>query len=646
MIVTQESFEEVFRQIKDEGKISLDTETSGLKPYQGSRAFSVIIGTSKDAFYFNFNNELDHLGNSSPNILPREFIARFEELTLNVLRTIYLADAKFDMHILAQDGVTKWCCSIHDVLGMERLIRNDRMSYSLDSVAKEYGFKKDDAVKEYIKEHKLWQWVEIPGKEKRDKVKFYDKVPFEIIHPYGEKDARITFDIGEKQCITLHKYAKPMRKADKSIIEVEKEIVKVCFNMEREGVLINEYLCKEIANEETKKYEDAAREFHDKTGFKFIDSAKCLSPIFAQAGFTPPKTDKGRDSFTDEWLTTLKSPLAKLVQKYRTHAKIANTYYKNFLWFADPKGYIHADMKPFGTRTGRFSYGDPNLQNVPDSEVRRAFVPDKDYCLVSIDYEQQEYRVMLDYAKQMDLIEKVKSGLDIHTATAELMGVDRKPAKTINFLLLYGGGTVKLCLALFPITVGEGELWRIWKEHNNWKLRPEDEKFEVTKKQYEENLPHLIEAQKLRELYFEKLPQVESFIDRVNKKAEKIGSITTWAGRRLYFQKGFHYKAPNALIQGGCADIAKHAMIRIDKFLQGKKSKMLIQVHDELNFKIHRDELEIIPEIKNIMEDVFPYAHLPLTASVSHSWKNWYDLEDGLPNVQEGRDEIQGASTG
>lgn len=645
MLVTENNFYEVLEKINSELFISVDTETTGLNPYQGDRLFSIIIGTSSEVYYFNFQD----YGDGSP-FISRDYVSRLRFLFINVLRTVFFANAKFDLHILSQDGVDNFKCKIHDVLVAERLLNNDVPKHSLDSVANRYGYKKDKAVSDYIKEHKLFEWVEIPGKEKRDRRPFYNKVPLDIIHPYGEKDARITFDIGMKQRALLSKeFGMPApRRPPISIVDMEFELTKVCYKMEKEGMLVNPNFCNEKAMYETQVYEAASREFHDKTGVKFIDSAKCLSPIFQKIGLQPPKTEGGRDSFTDAWLSVLDTPLAGIIRKYRAHSKVANTYYRNFLWYSDPSGYVHANINQSGTRTGRFSYDDPNLQNVPDSEVRSSFIPPKDFCLVSIDFKQQEYKVMLDYALQMDLLKAVRDeGLDVHEATAKLMGVDRTPAKTLNFMLLYGGGVVKLALSLFPVTTGESELWVIWKKHKGWKLDSEDKVFEkyVSQKIIDENLPHLLKAEELRDLYFKKLPGIRDLISNIKKRAEDTGFIVTWAGRKLKFKKEFAYKAPNGLIQGGCADIVKYAMIEIDKLLTPLKSKMLVQVHDELILKVHKSELDIIKEVQKIMERTFPYKELPLTTSVSHSWDNWGALVEGYPSVKEAGDNIQGAGS-
>lgn len=647
--VTLDMFEDVISAISYAPLISVDTETTGLAPYKGHRLFSVIVATADEEFYFNFNDGVDHNGNAFPNVLPRELIPSFFHLFEENRRTIFMANAKFDLHMFAVEGLSIVEAVIFDVLSMDRLIFNDHFKYSLDAVAKRYGFEKDDAVEEYIKQHKLFEKFRLPsGTEKKNK--FFAKVPWDVMFPYGCRDGRVTYDIGVKQKAILEGRTNPTpRPAPLKIHELEQEITKVCFTMERGGALIDTTLSSEKAKEHMAIYANAARGWHDITGTVFVDSAKGLAPVLTKAGFTLPLTDKGNISITDEFLAAHDSHLTKLIQTHREHYKIANTYYNNFLYFRGDDGYIHPDMKQTGTRTGRFSYGDPNLQNVPDSEVRRAFTAPPEYCIVSLDYDQQEYKVMLDYAKEMGVIEAVLNGLDVHQATANMMGVERQPAKTLNFLLLYGGGVVKLCLALYGkqglVKLGEPQLWAIYKRTTGLKMNDKERAIyaNIPEPLIEEHVVLLRKAKALRDLYFEKLPNVKKFINRVSDAAAARGYIQTWAGRILQFpNKSYSYKAPNALIQGGCADIGKYAMLGIDKFLKGRKSRMKNVVHDEVNLYVHESELWIVPEVKQIMENIFPYTAVPLTCGVSHSWDNWYDLEKGIPLGKTTRNAVQG----
>lgn len=656
MVVDSDSFERIKRKILDESEVSLDTETTGLRWYKGDKLFSLIIGTKSDTYYFNFNTQKDHLGVEPKFVLPREKIKDLlTPIALNTLKVVYMANAKFDMHFLAKEGIIKWECVVHDVLVMARLLFNEHgdNQYNLSAVAKRAGYEKLEIVEEYIKEHKLWSWVSIPGKKSRTKNLYFDQVPFEIMHKYAEQDARITFDIGAKQRETLLSikwFVPDSRKhgVHATPYETELAVTKVLWGMERRGILVDESFCQEKLSEETTQVEAAAREFKDKTGLVLVDSAKTLGPVFAQLGYTLPKTEKGQDSISDKFLSSCQDPIAKVVQNYREHHKLAGTYYQSFLWFMTNEKKIHANARQAGTRTGRLSYSDPNCQNIPDSDVRCAFIPEKGFCLVSIDFDQQEYRLMLDYAAEMGLIEQVNSGLDIHTATANMMGVERKFAKTLNFMLLYGGGIVKLASALFPVTADEETLWAIWRVHKKWKNIPENTpKIDENTPLFDANLKYLLEAEKLKATYFERLPNVQALVSNVIARSKSASKLETWNGRQLHCpDPNFAYKMPNALIQGGCSDVAKRAMVLLDKFLHERKSKLLLSIHDEFLFQVHETELEIIPELRRIMEQAFPSRFLKLTCSVSHAWDNWGNLVEGEPAGKKTGDDIQRKGAG
>lgn len=200
--------------------------------------------------------------------------------------------------------------------------------------------------------------------------------------------------------------------------------------------------------------------------------------------------------------------------------------------------------------------------------------------------------MMLDLAGELELIDKVKAGLDVHKATAEMMGETRSRAKTLNFLLLYGGGVAKLAEAL-GITLDQ--------------------------------------AKALRGRYFERLPKVVGFIRDTIEEADRAGRIFNWAGRMYHFDRETSYKAPNTKIQGGGADVMRFAMVQIERFLAPYRSKQIATVHDEILFQVHKSELHLVPELQRIMENVYPHKHLPLTCSVSHSWQSWADKVKGYP---------------
>lgn len=630
MLVTRDNFFTKLQTLCDSKYLSVDTETTGLKPYHSDELFCIVASTERDDYYFNFHPE-------HPECLPRTYIRHFRRLGLNVLHYMFMANAKFDMAMLERDGATGWKAEIHDVLAVQRLIQSDSMKNDLGTVAKFYGFEKSNIVEEYITKHHLWEWTHIPGKKTREKNKFFAKVPFELMYEYAPRDGRITFDIGMKQLQRWEAFKQSWGKTTKRMrdpMAIERATTVACFALEKRGILVDGQFCETKVEHHEKLYKNAEREFFDLTGKKLIDSAKQLAPVFTQMGHVLPKTDKGADSITDAWLAKNTTRTAACVRTYRENAKLANTYYKAFLWHRDSLGKIHANIRQGGARTGRFAYGNPNLQNVPTrkasgAEVRKFLIPPPDHYLVSIDYDQQEYRMMLDYAGQSDVIDAVLAGLDVHTATAQMMGVERDPAKTLNFLLLYGGGIVKLATELYKLAFDETTMWSVFW---HWIGRPEKAESEFTPEQYAEILPHLEKAKALKELYFEKLPKVSGFIEDVRAAAVKNKRVITWTGRPIHFpNRNFAYKSPNALIQGGCSDVGKIALIELDKKLESVQTKPILLVHDEILFQVHKSETAIIPELKSIMEGVYPPRRMPLTCSVSWSDKSWGDLVDGVP---------------
>jgi DNA polymerase-1 len=381
------------------------------------------------------------------------------------------------------------------------------------------------------------------------------------------------------------------------------ELAQICARIEYEGVLLNKEYVMEAYNYERDKITFAKDEFQKDTGRAYKDSSKLFAEIFTERGESFPRTDKGNPSFKGDFLDTCRSATAELINRVRYHEKRANTYFLNFLYYMDENCRIHPSMNQSGTVTGRFSYSNPNLQNIPKEDdeedmtnptnVRRAFVPPEGYSILAVDYDQQEYRIMLDYANEKGVISDVMDGKDVHQATADLVGVSRKTAKTLNFMILYGGGVDKLALALG-----------------------------CTRSQ----------AIRIRRDYFRALPMVARLINNIKRRGESRGFIFNRYGRRYWCSDyRFSYKLPNYLIQGTGADVIKHAMVKLDGVLQGQKSKLVLTVHDELLFYLHDDEHDLIPMIKGIMRGVYkPKNGMYLTTSAGISKKSWayWDLED------------------
>lgn len=601
MIVSRSELPKVIERLSFPQVRALDTETTGLRAFQKDALFSIIIASHEESYYFNFNSYPDL---DSEWILERgAHLEQLRPIFEDPLQEWVLMNAKFDMRMLWREGL-ELKGKIHCIEAIARVVKNNELKYSLDVQAKRIGLTKSQAVDEYIQAHKLFEYEYIPGRVKgKSKRKFYDKVPFPIISSYGLNDGDITYKIHTSQQEELRKMdaCRPSNKPSIfNIVENEKQFTKTCFEIEKVGIQIDRDYCKRALEYEEGRYLKAAREFEEMAGMPFQDAPSVLEKAFAKAGEEIPRTEKGNPSFRDEVLRGFQSPIAKTLKTYRDAYKKANSYYRNFLFFADSEGVLHPDIRQAGTATGRISICDPALQTLPDEEkeadlpfkIRGAFIPRPGFIFVFLDYKQMEYRMMLDYAGEMRVIRMVQDGMDVHEATGKMFGQPRGTSKTLNFGLLYGMGNESLAIAL-GVSVAEAKL--------------------------------------LRAQYFQGLPFVKGFIRQVMNRAEQVGVLYNWAGRRYIFDDPkFAYKGPNYIIQGGCADAMKIAMNQTASVLEGRRSRMVLQSHDELILEMCPSELHLIDPIQEIMETVYPHKYLRLEVDIEHSLTSWADKKHGF----------------
>ncbi len=623
MIVSQANFFEVLEKLSHEVRLGLDTESSGLRMYHGDRIFSIILATAQEAFYFNFNHTPDHLGELPPEefILPPAWYMHLQhQIFDNMSRTYYIQNAaNFDMAIMSKSGLTL-AGTVHCTKAIARVVRNDLVSYSLEALLPQIGLEKDKAVEEYVAKHKLYTVFRPPGKAQSVKYMHYEKVPFALMGPYGEKDGTGVYHLGVYQENTIRELDERepgLVKSGRMLSEVmknERRLVKTIARMKNVGVQIDKAYCERAAAYESSQQAKAAEEFKRVTGKDFQASPKLFAQVFTEDKEKWRKTPKGNWSFDADVLATFESPAARAVCAMRD-AKAKADFYHGFLYHADSSGVVHPDFNAEGTVHGRLSSSNPNFQNLSkeDSEeqiageftVRRAIVPRPGYVLIMPDYQQMEYKFALEMAcrvmgRSTPFAEMVKGGFDFHDATGkrvkDVAGLElpRKTIKTANFLTLYGGGVGKLASALkisYP------------------------------------------EARTIRAAIKNAAPEINEYIEQIMKIAEQRKYIVNWFGRRSHFvYKSYSYKAPNYHISGGCADVVKIAMNRIDDFLGGKKSRMIMTVHDELPIEIHEDEVDWVPKrVNDIMEDVFKSQYVPLTTSMEWSNKSLGDKITGYP---------------
>jgi DNA polymerase-1 len=598
--------------------LALDLETTGLLPHHGDKLFSLAIASNDEEFYFNFQNREDI---PESFVLPIDSLLVISQLFELSGITWFIHNAKFDMSFLFNEGFTIagkiYCTKVG-----ERIVRNYEQDLSLATCGDRIGVKKDDTVDTWIKTNGAYTKQIV--NETHIKKKDYTKVPFDLIVKYACQDARVCYDLGIYQTKVIDEWVskEPRIPLVREVLENEASLTKTLFWMETRGVTINRQYCKESLVECLKQMKECIDKFKESCGSEFKLSNKVFQEVFVSDKPNWEYTDKNNPSFVSGVLKNFSNEAASYVVKYR-ELKSRYDFFNKFLFYADSEDYVHTSFNSAEGRTGRLSSSNPNLQNLrrPDEknidplDVRSAFIPRPGYVFVMFDYSQLEYRVMLDQAGANGLIDKVKSGLDVHEATARLAGITRQQAKTCNFLTLYGGG-VKLLAENLGTT--------------------EDK------------------ARGIRQAIFRAAPEIKEFINAVVKKAETRGWIFNWFGRRYYFPDTSKcYKAPNYLIQGGCADLLKIVMNKCHELLQGTKSFMLLTIHDELVFELHKTELHLAPKIKEIMETTYPHKKLPMAVSVEYSYDNLSKSESGFPpgtpvvqserGAEKSRDKIQGS---
>lgn len=479
-------------------------------------------------------------------------------------------------------------------------------SYTLDSVAGRHDM--DSLADRWLK-HQTISFEEIAGKGKKQLT--FNQIDLETAGRYAAEDADVTLQLHLKMWPKLEKVAGPL-----SIFKnVEMPLVPVISRIERNGVKIDPAILHAHSGELTKRLAELERKAHEIAGEEFnLSSTKQLQTIlFEKQGIKPlKKTPGGAPSTSEEVLEelALDYPLPKVILEYRGLAKLKSTYTDKLPLMISPiTGRVHTSYHQAVTATGRLSSTDPNLQNIPvrneeGRRIRQAFIAPEDYVILSADYSQIELRIMAHLSRDKGLLSAFAEGKDIHRATAaevfglpleSVTGEQRRSAKAINFGLIYGMSAFGLSRQL--------------------------------------NIPRK-ESQKYMDLYFERYPGVLEYMERTRAQAKDQGYVETLDGRRLYLpdinssngarRAGAERAAINAPMQGTAADIIKRAMIAVDGWLETEKPrvKMIMQVHDELVFEVHKDDVDAVSKkVHELMESSMK-LDVPLLVEVG-SGKNW-----------------------
>ena len=433
------------------------------------------------------------------------------------------------------------------------------------------------------------------------------------IYEYAAEDADIT--------LRLKNVLEPRLKelgVEELFWDIEMPLVRVLADMELNGVCLDTEALQETSKIFTERMIQYEQEIYKEAGEEFnISSPKQVGDILfgkLQIMDKPKKTKTGQYVTSEEVLQSLegKNPIVRNILNYRGMKKLLSTYIDALPKLINPRtGHIHTSFNQALTATGRLSSSDPNLQNIPvrtddGKEIRKCFIPEEGCLFFSADYSQIELRIMAHLSEDENMMEAFREGHDIHRATAakiwnedidKVTDAQRKKAKQANFGIIYGITTYGLA-----------------------------QRMDISNS----------EAKELIQDYFRTFPKVQAYMEQAKEVARAKGYAETLFHRRRYLAdinsrnatvRGFAERnAINAPIQGTEADIIKVAMVRIwERFKkEGIRSKMILQVHDELNFSVYPEEREQVEQIViEEMQNAYP-LNVPLTADAGWG-KNWLE---------------------
>ena len=577
------------------GVIAVDTETDSINAVQANLV-GVSISTKPGTAYY---IPLRHIENSVPLLIDEKLDQKdkIEQINfdsaINLLKKILQDPSiikvghniKFDMLVFSQkrNGSIN-LYPVHDTMCMSYVNDANRYSHKLDSLAKDFF------------DHETIKYDDVCGKGAK-------QVTFDKIHPndvlnYAAEDAdfclRIFLALKEELFIS---------KLNSVYERIERPLINVIANMEKEGILIDKSTLNALSIEFQDKLTLLQKKIYESCGEEFnIASPKQLGEIlFEKLNLPQDKKSKTGNYSTSisvlEGLSTKGFEIADLIIEWRTLSKLKSTYTDALQESINKQTKrVHTSYSMASASTGRLASTNPNLQNIPirtsdGRRIREAFIAKDGYKLISADYSQIELRLMAHAANETEMIKAFNENVDIHSQTAskvfgipieDLDSETRRSAKAINFGIIYGISSFGLSKQL---SCSQSE------------------------------------AKNFIESYFDQFPKIKIYMDAMIENAKMKGYVETFFGRRIPI-KGINSKnfqersfaerqSINAPIQGSAADIIKRAMIKIHNVFQEKniESKMLLQVHDELVFECPKDEINTV---SNLIKKEMEQANLPL----------------------------------
>ena len=589
LIDTEDKINDFLRIILTKDIFSLDTETTGTDAMTAELVGMSFSYEENQAFYVPVPQNRDEA---------QKIVDKFKPVFENEKSIKVGQNIKYDMIVLANYGVTIKGKMFDTMIAHYAL--QPELHHGMDYLAEVYL--KYDTIK-------IEELIGAKGKNQRN---MRDLSPTDI-YKYACEDADVTLKL--KNILEKELESNGVKELFE---EIEMPLVPVLAYIERNGVRIDTEALKETSKHFTIRMREIEEEIYKLAGMEFnVSSPKQVGEVLfdrLKIVEKAKKTKTGQYVTSEEVLESLKGKhqIVEKILDYRGLKKLLSTYIDTLPELINPKtGRIHTSFNQTVTATGRLSSSNPNLQNIPirnedGKEIRKAFIPDDGCEFFSADYSQIELRIMAHLSGDKNMIEAFKEEQDIHAATAakiykidinEVTREQRSKAKTANFGIIYG-------ISVFGLA----------------------ERLNVDRK----------EAKELIDGYFENYPQVKAYMDESIRTAREKGYIETIFKRKRYLPdinsrnavvRGYAERnAINAPIQGSAADIIKVAMVRIYKrFMEeGIKSKMILQVHDELNFSVLSEEKEKVQQIVISEMEAAYKMKVPLLADCGWG-QNWLE---------------------
>ncbi|MCR9016984.1 DNA polymerase I [Aquiflexum gelatinilyticum] len=562
------AIKELLSYLELQDEFCFDSETTSLNPNEAELVGLSFAYVPGEAFYIPFPSDQEKA---------RKQLELFRGIFENENITKIGQNIKYDMLVLKNYGM-EVKGKLYDTMLAHYLIEPEG-KHSMDWLAQQYLSYKPVSIESLI------------GKKGKNQGTMRDVDVDEVV-AYAAEDADITLKLKQKFDPIIKENG-----LEKLLHEVENPLIEVLTDMEFEGVKIDTASLAELSvllDEESKVIE---KRVYELAGVRFnLASPKQLGEVLFEKLKLDPKAKKtktGQYATGEEILSKLANEheIAEAILEYRQMVKLKSTYVDALPTMINPKtGRVHTTYNQFVAATGRLSSINPNLQNIPirtarGREIRKAFVPrDENHVILSADYSQIELRIMAAFSQDASMIEAFKQGRDIHATTAakifkvpleEVTTDMRRKAKTANFGIIYG-------ISVFGLS----------------------QRLAIPRS----------EAKEIIDAYFTEFPAVKEYMDGAIEKARKNEYVETILGRRRYLRdinsrnmtmRGFAERnAINAPLQGSAADLIKVAMIHVYRWMKKEKlkSKMILQVHDELVFDAHKDEVELLQkEIPKLM---------------------------------------------